>query len=199
MRLVDVGLVTDLVVKAAVVVFVVYPLIRPESSHFRGKGMGVRALLYPATTLVIPAFWLWAGRPEPYPFVADAAISLPFAIDAGANILGLYETIAGFDVLPHLIGGLSLTISFGLGVAPLVAERWVAFGLVLGFGAVIAILWELGEFALMRTGASGLALTYENTIQDLTMGLAGAAIGALAMCTVLWPAPGTPVAPFGWR
>ena len=44
--------------------------------------------------------------------------------------------------------------------------------------------WEIGEYLMMRSGASGLDLTYENTIQDLAMSLAGAALG---LCS--WPQP----------
>jgi hypothetical protein len=72
------------------------------------------------------------------------------------------------------------------------------FLLVLGFGAVVDILWEVGEFAMLKSGASGLDLTYENTIQDLVMSLIGAAVAALVMATILWPAPGTPATLFGW-
>jgi hypothetical protein len=61
----DVGLVADLVVKAAVVGFSLYPVARPGSSHFAGKAMGVRAVVYPAMTLLIPLVWLLAGRPSP--------------------------------------------------------------------------------------------------------------------------------------
>lgn len=50
----------------------------------------------------------------------------------------------------------------------------------------------------MRGGASGLDLTYENTIQDLLVSLAGAAVAAVLIATVLWPAPGTPATLFGW-
>jgi hypothetical protein len=194
---VDVSLILDLLVKAAVVGFALIPILRPESSHFAGKAMGVRALLYPATTLLIPAVWLLAGQPSPYPVWADIALGLPFAIDAGANVFGLFA-IRGFDAIPHVTGWFFLSIAFGLAVAPLVSERWILFGLVLGFGAVIDILWEAGEFAMMRSGASGLQLTYENTIQDLVMSLLGAAVAALVMATVLWPAPGTPATLFGW-
>jgi hypothetical protein len=190
-------LVVDIAVKLLVVGLSLYPLARPGSSHFAGKAMGARALLYPAMTLVIPAIWLLSGRPSPYPVLADVAFGLPFAVDAGANVLGCFA-IPGFDAIPHVSGCFFLTVAFGLGVAPLVAERWVAFGLVLGFGAVVDILWEVGEFAMMKSGASGLELTYENTIQDLVMSLIGAALGAVVVATVLWPAPGTPVTPFGW-
>jgi hypothetical protein len=50
----------------------------------------------------------------------------------------------------------------------------------------------------MQGGASGPAMTLENTIQDLVMSLSGAALAALIMATVLWPEPGTPETLFGW-
>lgn len=193
----ELGLVIDLAVKVAVVVFSLYPIARPGSSHFAGKAMGVRAVVYPGATLLLPLVWLLAGRPQPYPFLADICLGLPFAVDAGSNVLGLFAR-KGFDAIPHASGWFFLAIGFGLAVAPLSGERWIAFGLVLGFGAVIDILWEVAEFGLMRSGASGLQLTYENTIQDLVMSLAGAAVGAIVVATLLWPAPGTPATPFGW-
>ena len=193
----DPALVLDLAVKVAVVVFALIPIVRPDASHFAGKAMGVRAVLYPAMILVIPVIWLLAGRPLPYPVWADIAFGLPFAIDAGANVFGLFA-IPRFDVIPHALGWFFLSIAFGLAVAPLVSERWVVFGLVLGFGAVIDILWEAGEFAMLKSGASGLDLTYENTIQDLVVSLAGATVGAIAIATILWPPEGTPPTLFGW-
>lgn len=72
----SIGLVIDVLVKAMVIGLSLYPVVRPDSSHFAGKAMGVRAVLYPATTLVIPFVWLAAGRPGPYPFVADLVMSL---------------------------------------------------------------------------------------------------------------------------
>lgn len=193
----EVGLAVDVAVKLAVVGFSLYPLARPDSSHFAGKAMGIRAVIYPASTLLIPLIWLLAGRPTPYPLLADICLGLPFAIDAGANVLGLFAR-RGFDAIPHSTGWFFLTIAFGLAIAPLAGERWIAFGLCLGFGAVVDILWEVAEFGLMRSGASGLELTYENTIQDLALSLSGSAVGALAVATVLWPAAGTPATPFGW-
>lgn len=194
----ELGLVIDLVVKVAVVGFSLYPIARPGSSHFAGKAMGVRAVLYPATTLLIPATWWLAGRPEPYPVLADVALGIPFALDAAGNVLGLFA-MKGFDAIPHSAGWFCLSIAFGLAIVPLAGEPWIAFGLVLGFGAVVDILWEVGEFLLMRSGASGLHLTYENTIQDLVMSLSGAALAALVVATILWPPAGTPATLFGWR
>jgi len=157
----------------------------------------VRAAIYPACTLLIPAAWLASGRPQPYPHLADTALSLPFALDAAGNVLGLFA-VSGFDAVPHAAGWLFLTLAFGGAVAPLVERRALLFGLALGFGATIDVLWELGEYALMKSGSSGLQLTYENTIQDMAVSLLGAAIGAALTATVFRPRPGTPARLFGW-
>jgi hypothetical protein len=194
---VDAGLIVDLAVKVAVVGLSLYPLARPGSSHFAGKAMGARALLYPATTLLIPALWMISGRPSPYPVLADVALGLPFVLDAGSNVLGLFA-IPRFDIIPHVSGWFFLCIAFGLAVAPLVDQPLIVFGLVLGFGAVLDVLWEFAEFALMKSGASGLQLTYENTIQDLLASLIGAALGAAVVATILWPQVRPPATMFGW-
>ncbi len=193
----DFGLVLNLGVKVAVVGLSLYPLARPGTAHFAGKAMGVRALIYPATTLLIPILWLLAGRPGPYPLLADIALGMPFLVDGLGNVLGLFA-IKRFDTIPHATGWFFLSLAFGLAVTPLVGEPWIAFGLVIGFGAVVDILWEIGEFLLMKSGASGLQLTYENTIQDLGFSLIGAGLAGLAIATLLWPPSGTPATLFGW-
>ena len=99
---------------------------------------------------------------------------------------------------PHAIGWFCLCSAFGLAVAPMVQPRWVLFLLVVGFGAGIDVLWEIGEFLLMKSGSSGLQLTYENTIQGLALSFTGGIVAALACVTVLHPAPGTPRTLFGW-
>jgi len=189
--------VVDVTVKVAVVGLALYPLLDPDASHFAGKAMGVRALIYPAFAFLIPVAWLIARRPTPYPFMADIALGLPFAIDAAGNVFGLFA-IQGFDAFPHAIGWFFLSLAFGLAVAPLLDRRWVAFLVVAGFGASIDILWELGEYLLMKSGSSGLQLTYENTIQDLVTSFLGGVLAAIVVATVLWPKPGTPRSLFGW-
>lgn len=184
-------------IKILVVALSAYPVLRPGAGHFEGKAMRVRVIVYPAVLALIPATWLVAGRPAPYPDLADIALGVPFLIDVIGNVFNLFAT-RRFDVIPHLFGWLGLTVAFGLAVAPLVPGAVVAFGLVLGFGATMDILWEIGEFTLMRSGSSGLQLTYENTIQDLATSLAGSALGALVVATILWPPAGTPATLFGW-
>ena len=187
----------DVAIKVLALALAFYPLLDPGSSHFQGKAMGFRAVVYPLSTIAIPLAWWVAGRPRPYPYLADIALVLPFALDAGSNVFGLFA-IQGYDALPHAIGWASLAVAFGLAVAPIVRSRPVTFGLAVGFGAVIDILWEIGEYLLQRSGSSGLQLTYENTIQDLAMSLGGAVVGAILVVTVLRPRPDAPRTPFGW-
>ena len=108
----DAAVILLLVLKAAVVGLAVYPLARPGSSDFAGKAMGFRAIVYPGFMLLIPAAWLLSGRPSPYPVAADILLAIPFLVDAGANVLGLFA-IKGFDVIPHLVGWLCLSACFG--------------------------------------------------------------------------------------
>ena len=190
-------LVIDVAVKFAVVGLALYPLLNPDASHFAGKAMGIRALIYPAFAFLIPAAWLVARRPTPYPFLADIALGLPFAIDAAGNVFGLFA-IQGFDALPHALGWFFLALAFGLAISPLIDTRRVAFLLVVGFGASLDVLWEIGEYLLMKSGSSGLQLTYENTIQDLAMSFLGGVLAAIVVSMVLWPKPGTPRSLFGW-
>ena len=129
-------LLADLALKVGVVGLSLYPIFRRGASHFAGKAMGTRALLYPLAVLVIPLTWLLFGRPQPYPFLADIALALPFALDAAGNVFGLFA-IRRFDAIPHFFRWFFLSVAFGLAVSPLVTERWVAFGLAIGFGAVV--------------------------------------------------------------
>lgn len=190
-------IVVDVAVKLAVVGLSLYPLARRSASHFQGKAMGARAVAYPAAMLLIPLAWVAAGQPSAYPVAADILVGIPFLVDALANVLGLFA-IERFDVVPHFVGWFCLATAFGLAVNPMLDVRWVGFGLALGFGAVLDVVWEIAEFLFSRLGSSGLQLTYENTIQDLAMSLSGAATGALFGASVLWPAAGTPASLFGW-
>ena len=60
----------------------------------------------------------------------------------------------------------------------MIGRRWVTFGLIVGLGATVDIIWEVAEYLLQQSGQSGLQLTYANTIQDLATSLLGATIGA---------------------
>lgn len=157
----------------------------------------VRLLVYPLAILVIPAIWWLHGRPRPYPYLADIAFVTPFILDAARIGLELARS-PGFDALPHVGGWLAISVAVGLAVGPIIRSRPIAFALMVGTGATVAIVWEVGEYVIARNGG-GLELTYGNTIADLALSLTGAIAGACLVVVTLWPAASTPRTLFGWE
>ena len=80
----------------------------------------------------------------------------------------------------------------------MVDRRWVAFGLVVGFGAIVDVVWEIGEFTLARTGGSGIRLGYADTMRDLGVSLVGAFAGGILVVTVLWASSASASCRSGW-
>jgi hypothetical protein len=52
------------------------------------------------------------------------------------------------------------------------------FGLVVGFGGVTAILWEIGEYFAFIRNSSELATAYTDTLGDMALGLSGSTLTA---------------------
>lgn len=150
--------------------------------------MGARMIMYPAAGLLVPLIWYFLSRKSPYPHLVDIIFVLPFIIDSGGNALNLYNTMPSFDRFAHLFNWLALTTALGSAVSVLNLNRKIIFSLTVGFGATTHILWEIGEFAVMRMGASGLQLTYNDTIDDLILSLIGSIIGSVLVTTIFWKA-----------
>jgi hypothetical protein len=192
-------LAANVALKGLAVGLSVYPLTRPQHSHFRGKAMAVRAVAYPPAVALVPLAWLAAGRPRPYPHGADMAVAGPFVVDAGGNVLGLFGSVPHYDLFAHYINWAMIVATFGRAVGPMTRSRPTTLGLAIGFGATTHILWEIGEYVMMKSGASGLDLTYENTIHDFIFSFLGTLTGSIATATLLWPGEEGGRAPFGWR
>jgi len=58
-------------------------------------------------------------------------------------------------------------------------------GLVVGFGGVTAILWDIGEYFAFIRHSSELATAYTDTLGDLTLGLSGSTLTAAISVIVL--------------
>jgi hypothetical protein len=177
-------------VKLLLVVLLLFSLVS-DLERFNGKAMWARAATYPLAALVAPVWWWLRGRQPRYPHAIEMLIVLPFVIDTGGNVLDLYS-VWWFDDLAHFLNWTILVSAFALALSRTRLGRWNAWGLAIGFGAVTEILWELGEYAVMKLGSSGLQLTYEDTIGDLALGGCGTLLGAtlVAIARVGWP---------GWR
>jgi hypothetical protein len=152
------------------------------ADQFEGKGWAVRLFVYPALMLLAPAiWWLVRGRrgAAPAPYVAFGLIMAPFLSDTTANWLDLFREVGWWDDLSHFAHWFLLSAGIGLLVAPHVRPRWVVVPLVTGLGAVLALGWELGEYALfIRTGKEAGG-AYRDTLGDQTLGTAGALVAGL--------------------
>lgn len=188
----------NLCLKAAAIGLSLYPLLDPGSSHFSGKAMGARAVLYPAALALIPAIWFARGRPRPYPHRMDAVYAIPFLVDAAGNVFGLFGAVPRYDLFAHYLNWACFTTVFGAAIGPTQRSRLVLVGLVVGFGATTHLLWEIGEFVLMKSGSSGLQLTYENTMLDFASSFLGTLTGAALAGIRYRRAPAGRRGPFGW-
>lgn len=146
--------------------------------RFAGKAFGWRLIGYSVAALLVPAIWAARGRRSPYPYAADTLFVLPFLIDTIGNALNLYDTIDWWDDANHfvnwaLLSGAVATVLLRTNVA-----RAELFALVVGFGAVTAILWEIGEYFAFIRNSSELATAYTDTLGDLSLGLSGSTVTA---------------------
>ena len=134
----------------------------------------------------MPVVWWLRGRKRgtPYPYVIDMLFGLPFLIDVLGNAFDLYDTISWWDDVNHYVNWAILTAGFGLFVLKLAQPRWVTFGLAVGFGAVTAILWELGEYFAFIRHSTELSTAYTDTLGDLSLGLLGSVTAAAVVVTL---------------
>ena len=132
---------------------------------------------------VRPAGSTPAPGPAPAPpWAGFAVLMTPFLVDVTGNTLDLYDRVVWWDDANHLVNWFLLCLGLGLVLLPgVVAPRWVLAGLVTGGGALLAILWELGEWYTFIRHGTELATAYEDTLGDETLGTTGAALAAAVL------------------
>ena len=189
----------NIATKALALALAALPLLAPNRPGYRRKAMRARAVVYPLVPMAIPFTWSRRGRPAPYPHAIDIALALPLILDAGANASDLYGRVRNLDLVVHLVNTGLVVAAVGAGLSPLMPNRWSAAVLATSLGISAEALWEIAEYLAQRSGATGMDLTYDNTIHDLISSSAGAAIGGLATAGLLWPRRGEVGALFGWR
>ncbi len=179
------------VVLTATVVELVAAVAIPGVDQFDGKGWAVRLLVYPALMLAAPAVWWLTHRgseAEP-PYFAFGLLMLPFLSDTTANWLDLFRRIGWWDDLSHAAHWFLLGTGLGLLLAPSVRPRWVLVPLVGGIGAILALGWELGEYALFIRDGKEAGGAYRDTLGDETLGTSGALLAGLLVAWWTSPSP----------
>jgi hypothetical protein len=154
--------------------------------QFEGKAFGSRLIAYPVAVLVLPIAWrlfdrrqpLDAAPGRPYPYLADILITAPFLIDVLGNAADLYDTLAWWDDANHFFNWMLLSAGAGLLVPRAGLRWWHLAGLVIGFGATSAIVWELAEYVAFIRNSPELATAYEDTLGDLALGTSGSIVAA---------------------
>lgn len=178
----------DVALKLTLLATVVYAATHTDIPRFHHKAMELRAVFYPLAALAVPVVWWVSRRRSSYPLAVDIVAILPFLSDTLGNVFNLYDAVSWFDDLLHLVNWFALVTAFGLWLRHRPLGRLNAWGLVLGFGAVTNILWEIGEYVTFTTGNKGeLKGIYRDTIGDLSLSLTGSFLGAVLIATVLWP------------
>jgi hypothetical protein len=164
----------------------------PDAARFEGKAMTARAIVYPLAVMVVPAVWWFVSRrrPVPYPYALDILWTLPFVVDTASNALDLYDTIDWWDDATHFVNWIILVLAFGQLLLRLPVGRLTTAGLCVGFGAVIAILWELAEYVTFIRDEPELESDYTDTLGDLALGLSGSIVAAALTAWFLWPRGG---------
>ncbi len=158
----------------------------PGIERFAGKAFGARLVAYPLLMLLVPAVWALVrrlrGGSAPLPWAGFAWLMVPFLVDVTGNTLDLYDTVAWWDDLNHLVNWFLLCVGVGLlvergGVRPV----WALAVLVAGIGALLAIGWELAEWYTFIRHGTERSTAYEDTLGDLALGTLGGAIAAAAV------------------
>lgn len=187
----------DIAVKAALVALLLFAVARPDLEQFQGKAMNARAVFYPISIVVVPIGW-WLARRRgvelPYPYLLDILVVLPLLIDTGGNALNLYDTIDWWDDFNHFLNWGILTLACGQVLLLLPVGRKAAAGLMIGFAALTAYLWEVLEYITFVRNSPELATAYTDTLGDTGLALVGATLATAFVIGWQWPRHGRPVA-----
>ena len=168
----------DVAVKVALVAVLAFGAFS-GLQQFEGKAFGWRLGTYPIAALIIPIAWKLRGRGRPYPYAADILIVLPFLIDVLGNAADFYDTITWWDDANHFANWALLSGGAGALAWRTRLGGWEIFTLIVGFGAVTAILWEIGEYYAFIRNSPEFVTAYRDTLGDLGLGLIGSLLAGV--------------------
>ncbi|MGI4893530.1 MAG: hypothetical protein ACRYF3_00255 [Janthinobacterium lividum] len=171
-----------LVLLATLVQLLVASLAR-DLPQFAGKGFAARLGYYPVMMLIVPVLWRLRRPPRPAPWTGFTLVMAPFLVDVTGNTLNLYDSLRWWDDANHFLNWFLLTLGLGL-VLDIAAlrPRWVRTVTAVGGGALLALLWEVGEWWTFIRHGTELSTAYEDTLGDMVLGTTGSAVALLLLC-----------------
>ena len=140
-----------------------------------------RLVTYPVAALMVPAAWVALSRRTEYPFAIDFFLTVPVLIDTVGSAMDLYVTVQWWDDAIHFVSWALLSGAVGALAWRNRTGPWQAFALVVGFGAVTAILWEIAQYLSFKRNSLELGSAYTDTLGDLFFGLIGSFLAGLAV------------------
>lgn len=154
--------------------------------QFEGKAFGSRLVAYPVLMLAVPVIWALLRRRSdrivPIDWGAVAFIMAPFLVDMTGNSANFYDSIYWWDDANHLVNWFFLSMGAGLILRHVRDLRpWELTFMITGFGAFMAILWELAEWYTFIRNGTELETAYEDTLGDMALGTLGALIAGLVI------------------
>jgi len=160
----------NLLLRVALVYFLIEVLLHPDDPRFVGKAITTRALIVLCVfSLLIPAVHFLRERSHPYRWWLDNLYLSIFCLDLLGNSLNLFDTVENFDLIPHFHGGGAASVVIhGLTGLPNLA----AFGL----SNTVHILLEAQEYYTDVFGGTHNVNGAGDTVHDLLAGVAGSAI-----------------------
>ncbi|HEX3099697.1 MAG TPA: hypothetical protein VHQ41_01855 [Patescibacteria group bacterium] len=103
-----------------------------------------------------------------------------------ASIAGWYENFWWFDIPLHLMGGFAVVLSASIMLNDFKAHgkfnvAWKPLNILIliGFGAMAAIAWEILEFTLDIYFHTNLQASLVDTMKDMAMGIIGGGVSAI--------------------
>lgn len=181
------GFFASTALKVALVLLLAYGAFS-GAQQFEGKAFGWRLATYPLCGLVIPIAWALRGRRRPYPHLADFLLVAPFFIDVAGNALDLYDTVWWWDDANHFFNWALLSGSVAVLLHRTALNGLTRVALTIGYGGVVAILWELAEYVAFIRFSPELETAYTDTLGDMALGLTGSIVAALLFARKKTPA-----------
>ncbi|GAA1929256.1 hypothetical protein GCM10009815_24410 [Nocardioides marmoribigeumensis] len=154
----------------------------PDLPQFDGKAFASRLVAYPLM-MSAPVLAWWRFGERPLPWLGFTLIDIPFLVDVTGNTLDLYDSVVWWDDANHFVNWAFLCGGIGLLLlrSPRVRRDWLLVLAVTGIGAVLAIAWELSEYATFIRFGTELDTAYTDTLGDEALGTLGSLLAAVVL------------------